>query len=186
MKRAGSEGATFRMQVLTRSKQLQAHPYAGNVAIEPDQAIVIHLGASCSGYAAKMCRTVALGQIAPETRRIYEVLGLAQMRAATLLVPGAVASQIYDAVHADIDAAGYGGMILDHLGYGVGIRQSEFFPIVGKGLNHTLATDMVVDLLLPTVFKKNVGGPRITDMFRVTEAGGQFMTTFPRDLVEKA
>jgi Xaa-Pro dipeptidase len=77
------------------------------------------------------------------------------------------------------------GMILDQIGHGVGIRQSEFFPVVGKGLTHVIAKNMVVDLLLPTVFKPGVGGPRITDMIRVAESGGIFMTTFSRDLIDR-
>ena len=49
MRKAGSEGATFRMQVLTHAKQLQAHAYACNVVIENNQPVVLHLGASCMG-----------------------------------------------------------------------------------------------------------------------------------------
>lgn len=185
MRKAGSEGATFRMQVLNHARQLQAHPYAGGGVIENDQPVVIHLGASCGGYAAKMCRTVALGHIAEETRRIYELLCRAQEHAVTLLVPGAPVSEIYDAVYGIVAEQGYGNMFLDHIGYGVGIRQSEFYPIIGKNLSHVLAQDMVVDLLLPTIFKPGIGGPRVTDMIRVAETGGVFMTDFPRELVAK-
>ena len=185
MRKAGSEGATFRMQVLTHAKQMQAHGYAGNVVIENNQPVVIHLGSSCKGYAAKMCRTVALGNIAKETRHIYEVLKTAQEKAVAALVPGVCAAEIYELVHECVAAHGYGDMILDQIGYGVGIRQSEFFPVIGKGVPHIIARNMVVDLLLPTVFKPGVGGPRITDMIRVTETGGSFMTSFSRDLIEK-
>jgi Xaa-Pro aminopeptidase len=185
MRKAGSEGATFRMQVLTHAKQLQAHPYAGDVVIQNDQPVVIHLGSSYRGYAAKMCRTVALGNIPDETRKIYELLKCAQQQAVAALVPGVCVAEIYDLVHACVAEHGYGSMILDQIGYGVGIRQSEFFPIIGKGLSHVIAKDMVVDLLLPTVFKPGVGGPRVTDMIHVTESGGTFMTTFPRELIDR-
>lgn len=185
MRKAGSEGSTFRMQVLTHAKQLQAHPFAGPDVIEDDQPVVIHLGASCRGYAAKLCRTVALGAIAAETRRIHGILADAQELAVKLLRPGARSADIYDEVHAFVADQGYGGQILDHLGYGVGIRQSEFYPVIGKGLDHVIAENMVVDLLLPTVFKPIVGGPRITDMIRVTPDGGSFMTSFPRALVDR-
>lgn len=185
MRKAGSEGSTFRMQVLTHSKQMQAHAYASDVVIENDQPVVIHLGSSYRGYAAKMCRTVALGSISDETRRIYELLKVAQQKAVAALVPGVCVADIYDLVHACMAEHGYGDMILDQIGHGVGIRQSEFFPVVGKGLTHVIAKNMVVDLLLPTVFKPGVGGPRITDMIRVAETGGIFMTTFSRDLIDR-
>jgi Xaa-Pro dipeptidase len=185
MRKAGSEGATFRMQVLTHAKQMQAHAYACDVVIENNQPVVIHLGASYRGYGAKMCRTVALGSIADESRRIYKLLQSAQEKAAAALVPGVCVAEIYQLVHTCVSEHGYGDLILDHIGYGVGIRQSEFFPIIGKGLPHVIAKNMVVDLLLPTIFKPGVGGPRITDTIRVADSGGIFMTTFPRDLIEK-
>jgi len=185
MRKAGSEGSTFRMQVLVHRKQLLAHPYAGQDVIENGQPVVIHLGASYRGYAAKMCRTVFLGRVPEESRRIYQVLMAAQEMAVAALVPGAGVAAIFDQVNAFVEEQGYGGLLFEHLGYGVGIRQSEFYPIVGKGLPHVLAENMVVDLLLPTIYKPGVGGPRITDMIRVGDAGGAYMTTYPRVIVSK-
>ncbi len=70
MRKAGSEGATFRMQVLNHDRQLLAHPSAGQQRIRDNQPVVIHLGASFQGYAAKMCRTVFLGRATEESVRI--------------------------------------------------------------------------------------------------------------------
>jgi Xaa-Pro aminopeptidase len=185
MRRAGSEGAVFRMQVLNWSKQLLAHPYAGNVVIENNQPVVIHLGASCEGYTAKMGRTVFLGDIPEETLKIHDLLRRIQGRAVCACTPGAKVSQVYDYACEPLLQMGYGGLFLDHLGYGIGIRQSEFYPIIGKNVDHVLAENMVVDLLLPTVYKPGAGGPRLTDMVRITDSGGEFMTSFSRDLLRK-
>ncbi len=185
MRKAGSEGASFRMQVLTWPKQLLAHPYAGDTVIENNQPVVIHLGATCQGYAAKMGRTVFLGKVPEETLRIHELLRVIQDRAAEACTPGAVVADIYDYACVPLVEAGYGKHFLDHLGYGAGIRQSEFYPIVGKGMDHVMQKDMVVDLLLPTVYKPGVGGPRLTDMFRITDNGGVAMTAFTRDPLRK-
>lgn len=185
MRKAGSEGASFRMQVLTWPKQLLAHPYAGNVIIESNQPVVIHLGATCEGYAAKMGRTVYLGDVPEETVNILGLLREIQDRTASVCKPGARVADIYDYACEPLDKAGYGGFFLDHLGYGIGVRQSEFYPIIGKGMNHVIEKDMIVDLLLPTVYKRGVGGPRLTDVVRVTETGGEYMTTFTRDILRK-
>ena len=185
MRKAGSEGASFRMQVLTWPKQFLAHPYAGNVVIANNQPVVIHLGAACEGYVAKMGRTVFLGDVPEETLNIHALLRGIQDRAASACKPGAKVSAVYEYACEPLHAAGYGDFFLDHLGYGVGIRQSEFYPIVGKGMDHVIEKDMVVDLLLPTVYKRGVGGPRLTDMVRITDAGGEYMTAFSRDLLRK-
>lgn len=185
MRKAGSDGATFRMQVLNWPKQLLAHPYASNDPIENNQPVVIHLGASFKGYTAKMCRTVFLGAVPQETLRVYDVLRTAQDMAVASCKDSVVVSAVYDEVFRYIEDQGYGERFLDHLGYGMGIRQSEFYPIVGKNLPHVLKENMVVDLLLPTVYSPGVGGPRITDVIHVGATCGSFMTAYPRETITK-
>jgi Xaa-Pro dipeptidase len=163
MRKAGSEGSTFRMQVLRHDRQQLVHPYAGDYVIDNNQPVVIHLGASYKGYAAKMCRTIFLGKVEEETLAIYKLLIEAQTISMDALRPGVTSAEVYDRVYKFIREHGYGRMFMDHIGYGVGIRQSEFYPIIGKGLDHELKENMVVDVLLPTIYKPRIGGPRITD-----------------------
>ncbi|MCC9293585.1 Xaa-Pro peptidase family protein [Clostridium sp. WLY-B-L2] len=185
MQKAGSEGSTFRMQVLIQKRQLIIHPYAGNYTIDNNQAIVIHLGASYKGYTSKMCRTIALGRVEPETRKIYNVLVEAQDKAIHALKPGISVGAVYDAVFKVISNAGYGKNFLDIAGYGVGIRQSEFYPIIKRNGDTVIDKNMVVDLLLPTIYKKSVGGPRITDVLRVREEGAELLTEFSKKMIQK-
>ena len=95
MAKAGSMGSSFRMQVLTHSRQLALHPYASRTPIEDNGPVVIHLGASCEGYTAKMCRTVFLGNPKPESLRIYEALKGAQQAAVKALRPGVTCGEVY-------------------------------------------------------------------------------------------
>ena len=130
MAKAGSMGSSFRMQVLTHSRQLNLHPYASQTPIEDNGPVVIHLGASCRGYTAKMCRTVFLGTPKPETLRIYETLKEAQRITVDALRPGVTCGELYDAAAAYVKEQGFGkSWVMDHIGYGVGIRQSEFYQI---------------------------------------------------------
>jgi Xaa-Pro aminopeptidase len=76
------------MQVLTHSRQMQKHPYASSACLEDNAPVVIHLGATCEGYASKMCRTVFLGEPHEESVRVYETLKQAQKIAAAHLKPG--------------------------------------------------------------------------------------------------
>jgi len=180
MAKAGSMGSSFRMQVLTHSRQMQLHPYAGRTPLEDNAPVVIHLGASCDGYVAKMCRTVFLGAYAPESFRVYEALKDAQQAAVKRLQPGVTCGELYDAATACIEKWGYGrSWVMDHIGYGVGIRQSEFYPVISKGSSVVLQENMVVDLLLPTIYIPGVGGPRITDTILLGKDGPEFLTDFP-------
>ena len=163
MRKAGSEGSPFRMQVLRHDRQQLVHPYAGEYIIGNNEPVVIHLGASYKGYVAKMCRTVFLGDVNMEILKIYNILEEAQKIAIKSLKPNIPAGEVYDQVFHYIQDKGYAKGFLDVIGYGVGIRQSEFYPVISKNSTHILKENMVVDVLLPTIYKPEYGGPRITD-----------------------
>lgn len=179
MRKAGSEGSSFRMQVLRHERQQLIHPYAEDYVIDDNQPVVIHLGASCKGYTAKMCRTAFLGEVPRESVEIYKLLITAQQVAIEALKPGAVAGEIYDKVFKVIHDHGYARMFMSQIGYGVGIRQSEFYPVIAKGKDHIIQENMVVDLLLPTIYQPQFGGPRITDVIVVKNTGNIVLTDFP-------
>ncbi len=185
MRKAGSHGAPFRTQVLVAERQLLTHPYAGETVIENNQPVVIHLGASYEGYTAKMCRTVALGAIDPESERIYDLLVTAQHAATQAIRPPIPVQAVYQAAYEVIDRAGYGRYFLEVIGYGVGIRQSEFYPIISKTGDHVIESGMTIDMLLSTVYKKSVGGARVTDTMLVSDSGVEILTVFPRELLWK-
>lgn len=185
MKKAGSEGSSFRMQVLTHERQQLVHPYAGTYTLAPDRPVVIHLGASFEGYTAKMCRTVFLGDAPQQSKCIYETLVKAQKIAFEAVKPGVTSADVYDAVYAYLETMNYERQFMDHIGYGVGIRQSEFYPILGKGIDHQLEVGMVIDLLLPTLYVPDFGGPRITDTVLITENGCDLLTQYTDEVICK-
>jgi len=184
MRKAGSEGSNFRMQVLAGSdRQLLTHPYASNYKIKNNQTVVIHLGATYRGYSSKMCRTVAVGRIPQKTKEIYDVLLEAQTAAIDALRSGTLASEVFSVAYEVVKKAGYENYFLDVIGYGVGLRQSEFYPIIKKDSNHTIEQNMVVDLLLPTIYLKKYGGPRVTDVIHVKAKGPKILTEYSRELI---
>lgn len=184
MRKAGSEVFPFRMQVVAGERQLLPHSYAGNYKIQRNQTVVIHLGASYKGYCAKMCRTVALGKVPSETKKIYSTLLGAQKRAIESLNPPIAAREVYGSAREVVDNAGYGKRFLDVIGYGIGLRQAEFYPVIGKGSDHLIRKNMVVDLLLPTIYDEKFGGPRIDDIIQVTSGKPKIMTDYERNLIE--
>jgi len=182
MLRAGSAGSPFRPQVVSGERTLLTHPCASDKKIRPGEIVVVHLGATYAGYCAKMCRTVAVGAIPAEQAAVYRVLLEAQQRAIEALRPGASAADVDRAARAVVEAAGYERSFLDYVGYGVGLRQSEFYPIIGKGRGELIKAGMVVDLLLPTVYRPRIGGPRITDVIYVGSEYNEILTAYPREM----
>ena len=184
MLKAGSDGSPFRPQVVSGERALLTHPCAGEKKIEAGEIVVIHLGAACHGYCAKMCRTAAVGEVAPGFHQVHELLLRAQCAAIQALRPGVSANEVDAAARAIVIEAGMEEQYLEHSGYGVGIRQSEFYPIIGKGRSEKIEPGMVVDLLLPTIYRKHGGGPRITDCVYVGPEGNEILTRFPRQMIQ--
>ena len=184
MIKAGSGGSSFRPQVVSGPRTLLTHPCASEKKIETGEVVVIHLGATCDGYCAKMCRTVAVGDIPAEQAAIYRLLVEAQAAAIEALRPGKTADEVDAAARRLIEAAGYGRQFLDVTGYGVGLRQSEFYPIIGRGRPEAIEAGMVVDLLISSVYRPGVGGPRVTDVILVGEEENEILTDFPRTLFQ--
>jgi Xaa-Pro aminopeptidase len=185
MLKAGSWGSPFRPQVVSGERALIAHPTASSKKIDSGEAVVIHLGSTCEGYCAKMCRTVALGQIPRKQEEVYDLLLKAQEEAISAMRPGAASAAVDTAARRVIEGAGYGNSFLDTIGYGVGLRQSEFYPIIGRGRSEVIEAGMVVDLLLPTIYRKGIGGPRVTDVVLVGEGKNEILTDYPRQLIRK-
>jgi Xaa-Pro aminopeptidase len=185
MLKAGSGGSSFRPQVVSGERALLAHPTASRKKIASGEAVVIHLGSTYEGYCAKMCRTVALGDIPKKQEEVYDLLLKAQEESIAALRPGATSAEVDAAARKIIEAAGYGNSFLDTIGYGVGLRQSEFYPIIGKGRTEVIEAGMVVDLLLPTIYQKNIGGPRITDVILVGEQKNEILTGYNRQMIKK-
>lgn len=186
MLKAGSGGSSFRPQVVSGERALLAHPTASRKKIASGEAVVIHLGSTYEGYCAKMCRTVALGDISKKQEEVYDLLLKAQEESIAALRPGATSAEVDAAARKIIESAGYGNFVLDTIGYGVGLRQSEFYPIIGKGRTEVIEAGMVVDLLLPTIYQKNIGGPRITDVVLVGEQKNEILTAYGRQMIHKS
>ncbi len=163
MRRAGSEGSSFRMQVLSSDRQMLTHPHARAIPLADNQPVVIHIGATTGGYGAKICRTVMLGRPAPEKLAGHALVVAAQQAAVGRCRPGTPVREVWQAAADVFAAAGHERGLIPDIGYGIGIRQSEFYPIIGRDRDYTLEAGMAVDLMFPTLYHPTMGGPRITD-----------------------
>lgn len=181
--KAGSQGTPFRIQIVSGYKTLLTHPFSDTKQIRKGEIVLIHIGAKYQGYIAKLCRTAAIGAIPEEQRKIYEIIKEAQDASMSALKPGIPSNMVDKAARDVIEAHGYGDLFLDVIGYGIGLRQSEFYPMIGKAFPYPLLENMVVDFLLPSIYKPIVGGPRLTDTILIKKDGAELLTDFSRELI---
>jgi Xaa-Pro aminopeptidase len=181
--KAGSQGTPFRPQVVSGARTLTTHPFATGKELKNGEILLIHIGAKHKGYTAKMCRTAAIGDVPQEQKEIYEVLRRSQKAAIEKLYPGVPVKEVCHAAAKVVKEAGYNEKFLSVIGYGVGLRQSEFYPIIEVNSDAVLKENMVVDVLLPSIYKEGAGGPRITDTILITKDGPEVLTDYSDELI---
>jgi len=176
MRKHGSEKLAFGPFVASAERTLLAHPYPSRRNIQPGDPVVIDLGATWEGYASDICRTAFAGEPTTDQVKHLRLVVRAQREASSVLQDGARCGDVYDAAYNVFQAGNLGKFLPDDIGYGVGLRQSEFFPIIEKGSDTVLKENMVIALLQTTSFSKRIGGLRVEDMFRITPTGCEKLT----------
>ena len=184
MKKLGSEKPAFSTFVASGDRTLLAHPIASHRKIQSGDAVVIDLGASWEGYASDICRTTFAGKPTPEQVSYLRLVVQAQERAASIIRDGAICHDVYQATYNIFQEKNLGKFLPDDIGYGVGLRQSEFYPIIEKDSPTVLKENMVVALLQTTSFSKRIGGLRVEDTFKVTQNGCEKLTSYRQPLFD--
>ena len=184
MRYEGAQEFPFRMQVLNEDRQMMAHPFALEEVIKDNQLVVIHLGARVNGYSSKMTRTVQLGEVDDDKIEIYNILKEAQKAAMDKVRPGMTAGELYAVAEEVVNNSKYPKSLIYSIGHGVGIRQSEFYPIIAKNSDVIIENNMVLDFIYPSLYVKGKGGARICDTLLVKD-GAKVLTKYTNDLVVK-
>jgi Xaa-Pro aminopeptidase len=180
MRRTGSEGMPFEPIVASGPNGARPHAIPGDRQIENGDLIVLDFGARIGGYCSDMTRTVAVGTVSDEQRRLYAAVleaseaGIAAVRAGMPCV--AVDSAARD-VLAEHDLA---ELFTHGLGHGVGLDVHEL-PTIGPRSTQSLRAGNVVTVE-PGVYVPGRAGVRIEDLVAVEGAGCRCLTASPKEL----
>jgi len=182
MGKAGSGGPPFKPIVASGSRTRLSHPFASSKRIEKGEIVVVDIGATYQGYCGDMCRTVSLGASGKEIE-LYELLAEAQRHAVESIRSGTSCKEAYRFVRDKVDAKGYGKYFPGDVGYGIGLRQSEFYPVIGVNSEHVLEENMVVKLMTPSIYLPQTQCPRIEDMIHIRKDRAEYLTKFTREII---
>ena len=145
-------------------------------------AWLLGLGAEVGGYCSDMTRTVVVGKASDEHRAVYEVVRVANERAAKGVRVG-MAGRDADAIARQyIERAGYGELFGHSLGHGIGLEVHEA-PRLARTAEGGLPEGAVVTIE-PGVYRPGWGGVRIEDDVVLGADGPHILTQFPRELIE--
>jgi len=156
-------------------------PSLGDRTVRPGDLLRFEIVNSVDGYWARIARTVSLGRPNAETIDLYNRLQQAQHQQATRLLPGAVPSDLDQVVRARVPV---GIWAIQHSGYAFGAHSchpwgDELCRLwIVRGEHRALAAGMVFCLSLAAE-----PGLSIADTVVVSGQGGQYLTTYPRELL---
>lgn len=180
-RRCGAEGMSFDTIVAAGARSALPHGRASSQPIPDNGFIILDWGVILSGYCSDLTRTLHIGPVSAEHRRMYQAVRDAQRAAIEVVKPGVAAGKVDQAGRKVLEKAGYGGYFSHSTGHGVGLEIHEA-PRLAKGVKDRLCPGMVITIE-PGIYIPEEGGVRIEDMVLVTESGHEIMTSAPRDLV---
>jgi len=177
----GSEGPSFSFIIASGPNASMPHAIPGRRKIAVGDVVTFDFGCKVGGYCSDMTRTIAIGDIGDEMKKVYQIVLDAHLRVLEGLRPGITGKQA-DALARDYIAShGYGDRFGHGTGHGVGLQIHEQPRLSVKGEDELKAGMVVTDE--PGIYLPGLGGVRIEDTCLITNAGAEALFTAPKSLV---
>ncbi len=181
MRKNGADGVAFDLIVAAGKSGSQCHAVPSQNTVQKGDFITMDTGALLDGYHSDMTRTVALGKVSDEQRRVYETVLEAQLAVINAVKPGMVCKDV-DKIARDIIEKDYPGAFGHGLGHGVGFEIHEWPAFSSK--DETVCQEGMVITDEPGVYLPAQYGVRIEDMLLITADGCRSLTKSPKELIE--
>jgi Xaa-Pro aminopeptidase len=181
MRKNGAASSSFDIIVASGYRSALPHGVATDKVIEKGEFVTLDFGAYYKGYCSDITRTVAVGEVSDELKKIYQIVLEAQLRGMAGIKPGMTGREA-DALTRDyIKEQGYGEYFGHSTGHGLGMEVHEG-PALSVRSDTVLEPGMVVTVE-PGIYIAGLGGVRIEDDTVVTKDGNQSLTHSPKDLI---
>lgn len=181
---AGSEAFPFPSIVASGPRSALPHARASHRRVEAGDFLLLDFGAEVGGYCSDITRTVVVGHAGDEQRAVYDVVRVANERAAHEVRPGMTGRDADALARSYIEQRGFGDLFGHSLGHGIGLEVHEA-PRLAKSAEAPLPAGAVVTIE-PGIYRPGWGGVRIEDDVLLDAGGPRILTRFPRDLIEVA
>jgi Xaa-Pro aminopeptidase len=180
-RRGGVQEMSFPTIIASGTRSALPHGRASEQAIAAGAFVVCDFGVILGGYCSDQTRTVWVGSVPDEARRVYEAVRESQQAAINAVRPGIAVSEIDAAARKVLRKAGLGRYFTHSTGHGVGLEIHEA-PRVAAGQSEILQPGMVITIE-PGVYFPGKWGVRIEDMVAVTAGGCEVLTPTSKDFL---
>jgi len=177
----GAQRMSFDPIVASGPNGSKPHAIPGPRKVQKGEFITMDFGCVYDGYCSDMTRTVALGEINDDKRKVYDTVLKAQLTGIAASRAGVPGKEIHAAAAKVIEEAGYGRFFGHGYGHSVGIEIHE-----SPNANTRDATPMPVGAMVsaePGIYIPGQFGVRIEDVVRMEEGGCTDITHSPKELI---
>ncbi|MEG1633480.1 MAG: aminopeptidase P family protein [Oscillospiraceae bacterium] len=177
----GGEGNSFDPIVVTGAKTSMPHGVPGDVLVRDGDFVTMDFGTLKNGYCSDMTRTVAVGHVTDEMRRVYDTVYAAQAAGISAARPGAIGADIHNAGAKVIADAGYGEYFGHGFGHSLGLDIHEL-PSANTANTEPMPEGAVISAE-PGIYLPGRFGVRIEDVLYLTGDGCINITKAPKELI---
>ena len=176
----GAEDKSFDPIVVSGPNGSLPHGVPTDRAMQSGEFVTMDFGCVYRGYCSDMTRTVAIGYVTDEMRRVYDTV-LSAQRAGIGTAKAGVTGKAVDAAARDvIAAAGYGEYFAHSFGHGVGVEIHE--SPNASSVNDKLLPCGAVISAEPGIYIPGKLGVRIEDVIVITDTGNRNLMNAPKEL----
>jgi len=177
----GGEANSFDPIVVTGPKTSMPHGVPGDEVIRMGDFITMDFGTMKNGYCSDMTRTVALGHVTEEMRKVYDTVYAAQLAGIEAARPGVTGREIDAAARKIIEDAGYGEYFGHSFGHSLGLEIHE--PPNASPSNDKPMPEGAVISAEPGIYLPGRFGVRIEDVLWLHGDGCVNITKAPKELI---
>lgn len=181
MRRLGADHEAFETIVASGKRSALPHAQPTRHPIQPNQLLLVDMGATVAGYASDMTRTHAVGNATAQARRMYRAVLESQLAAIDAVRPGVSCSEVDRAARGVLRAHRLDDFFVHSTGHGLGLEIHEA-PRLGRKEKTKLQPGMAVTIE-PGVYAEGISGVRIEDTVVVTSTGCEVLTPTVKELV---
>ena len=181
MRRNGAEALSFDTIAACGAHGAMPHAEPDERLVSKGDLVVLDFGCKYKGYCSDMTRTVCVGKVSDEQKKVYETVLRAQLASVEMLKAGAIPCEVHNTAQKIIDEL-YPKSFGHSLGHGVGLEIHEN-PTLSPKNNKPLLKGNVVTVE-PGIYLSDFCGVRIEDLVLINDNGIQNLTKSDKKLIE--